>query len=68
MRRLVTPLCLAEPSAPAHTDGWFASVIDADKIYVIESGKLVEEGTHLEFMSRDSLYKSIFNAQLRDTK
>ena len=45
----------------------FASVIDADKIYVIESGKLVEEGTHLEFMSRDSLYKSIFNAQLRDT-
>ena len=46
----------------------FASVIDADKIYVIESGKLVEEGTHLEFMSRDSLYKSIFNAQLRDAK
>ena len=45
-----------------------ASVIDADKIYVIESGKLVEEGTHLEFMSRDSLYKSIFFAQLRDTK
>ena len=46
----------------------FASVIDADKIYVIESGKLVEEGTHLKFMARDSLYKSLFNAQLRDAK
>ena len=46
----------------------FASVIDADKIYVIESGKLVEEGTHLKFMARDSIYKSLFNAQLRDAK
>jgi ATP-binding cassette subfamily B protein/subfamily B ATP-binding cassette protein MsbA len=46
----------------------FTSVIDADKIYVIESGKLVEEGTHLKFMARDSIYKSLFNAQLRDAK
>lgn len=46
----------------------FASVIDADKIYVIESGKLVEEGTHLKFMARDSIYKSLFNAQLRNAK
>ena len=46
----------------------FSSVIDADKIYVIEAGRLVEEGTHLEFMARDSLYKTLFNAQLRDAK
>ena len=44
----------------------FSSVTDADKIYVIDSGKLVEEGTHLEFMARDSLYKSLFKAQLRE--
>ena len=44
----------------------FSSVIDADKIYVIDSGKLVDEGTHLEFMERDSLYKSLFKAQIRE--
>lgn len=44
----------------------FSSVLDADKIYVLESGKLVEEGTHAEFMNRDSLYKSMLEAQMHE--
>ncbi|MEK9979436.1 MAG: ATP-binding cassette domain-containing protein, partial [Paracoccaceae bacterium] len=44
----------------------FSSVLDADKIYVLESGKLVEEGTHQEFMKNSSLYKSMFDAQMNE--
>ena len=44
----------------------FSSVLDADKIYVLESGKLVEQGTHAEFMNRDSLYKSMLEAQMHE--
>ncbi len=44
----------------------FSSVLDADKIYVLESGKLVEQGTHAEFMNRDSLYKSMLDAQMHE--
>ena len=44
----------------------FSSVLDADKIYVLESGKLIEAGTHEKLMQKDSLYKSMFNAQLHE--
>ncbi len=43
-----------------------SSVLDADKIYVLESGKLIEAGTHEKLMQKDSLYKSMFNAQLHE--
>ena len=44
-----------------------SSVLDADKIYVLDSGKLVEEGTHEKLMQKDSLYKSMFNVQLNES-
>ena len=44
----------------------FSSVLDADKIYVIESGHLVEEGIHEELMKSSSLYKSMFEAQMNE--
>ena len=43
-----------------------SSVLDADKIYVLESGKLVEEGTHDEFMKSSILYKTMFNSQINE--
>ena len=43
-----------------------SSVLDADKIYVLESGKLIEAGTHEKLMQKDSIYKSMFNAQLHE--
>ena len=44
----------------------FSSVLDADKIFVLEAGQLVEEGTHDEFMKSSSLYKSMFHAQMNE--
>ena len=44
----------------------FSGVLDADKIYVLEAGQVVEEGTHGEFIKSSSLYKSMFDAQMNE--
>jgi ABC-type multidrug transport system fused ATPase/permease subunit len=41
----------------------FSSVVDADHIYVLEAGKLVEQGTHADLMANAGLYASMFSAQ-----
>ncbi|MDC0867465.1 ABC transporter ATP-binding protein [Paracoccaceae bacterium] len=41
----------------------FSSVVDADHIYVLEAGKLVEQGTHADLMAKAGLYDSMFSAQ-----
>lgn len=40
-----------------------ATVIDADRIYVLDSGTVVDSGTHAELMARDGLYAVLFAAQ-----
>lgn len=37
------------------------SVVDADKILVIENGKITEEGTHDELVEKGGYYTSIYN-------
>lgn len=41
----------------------FSTIKIADKIIVIENGKVIEEGTHKELMSRESKYSTMFNLQ-----
>ena len=41
-----------------------ATVLQADRIVVIEDGKAVEEGTHLELMSAAGAYKRLVELQL----
>ncbi len=41
----------------------FSTVKNADKIYVIKGGKIVEDGNHKQLMSLDSLYAKLFNLQ-----
>ncbi len=43
-----------------------SSVLDADKIFVLEAGQLVEEGIHDEFMKSSSFYKTMFDAQMNE--
>lgn len=40
-----------------------SSVIDADRIYVMETGQLVEAGTHTELLDKGGLYAQLFDSQ-----
>ncbi|MEO0278896.1 MAG: ABC transporter ATP-binding protein, partial [candidate division WOR-3 bacterium] len=40
-----------------------ATVIEADRIYVMEGGRIVEEGTHYELISKDTKYRRLCELQ-----
>lgn len=40
-----------------------STIQNADTILVVRDGDIVEQGNHTELMSRDSFYKSLYNAQ-----
>ena len=42
-----------------------SSVKRADLILVLDAGKIVEQGTHQELLSRDGLYREIYQLQVR---
>ena len=39
------------------------SIVNADKIYVMEKGELIEEGNHSELMDKKGKYEFLFNQQ-----
>ena len=41
-----------------------SAVIDLDKIYLLENGKIVAEGTHEELLQSSPLYQEIYESQL----
>ena len=40
------------------------SVVNADKIYVIEAGSVIEEGTHADLISRNGVYSTLWDSQV----
>ena len=42
-----------------------STVHKADRIIVLESGKIIEEGTHNELLNRQGHYKEIYDLQLK---
>jgi ATP-binding cassette subfamily B protein len=40
-----------------------SSAVGADRIYVMESGQVVESGTHKDLMSSDGLYSQLYSSQ-----
>ena len=44
-----------------------STVVNADKILVMDGGQLVETGTHEELLASDGLYTHLFRTQFRDT-
>ena len=45
-----------------------ATVKDADNIYVLDEGSIVESGTHVELMARNSLYAHLYDIQFHERK
>ena len=45
-----------------------STVMNADKIYVLDDGRLTEYGTHKELMSTDGLYKKMFDEYTRSVE
>jgi ATP-binding cassette subfamily B protein len=43
-----------------------STILDADVIFVVEEGKIVESGTHEELLSRDGAYAQLYWKQFRD--
>ena len=43
-----------------------STIKNADKILVLEKGKVVEEGNHDELMDKDGLYAHLYKIQYRN--
>ncbi len=45
-----------------------STIVDADKIYVIDAGKVVEHGTHVQLLERNQLYSQLWTLQQKDAE
>ena len=42
-----------------------SSVMDADRIFVMHDGKIIDSGNHEELMSRNEIYSDLYNTQMK---
>jgi subfamily B ATP-binding cassette protein MsbA len=45
-----------------------STVINADRIIVFDKGRIIEEGTHKKLLSKNGLYRKLYNLQFKDLK
>ncbi len=44
-----------------------STVLNADRIIVLNEGRILEEGTHQTLLKKDGMYKKLYNLQFRDS-
>jgi len=45
-----------------------STVVDADRIYVLDKGQVLQAGTHAELMAADGLYANLYRHNLEDVR
>jgi len=45
-----------------------STIVDADKIYVVDSGKVVEQATHAQLLAGNQLYSQLWALQQKDSE
>ena len=43
-----------------------SSVQDADRILVMDGGKIIEQGTHEELLEQNGIYRQVYDSQTRN--
>ncbi len=61
---IMAEICrLAESKTVILISHRLANVVQADKIYVLDGGKIAERGRHGELLAKNGLYKKLWTAQ-----
>ena len=55
-------MCIRDRIVIAHR---LSTVHNADKIIVLDRGKIIDEGSHDELINRDGIYKQLHNMQFQ---
>lgn len=42
-----------------------ANVVNADNIYVMQDGNIIESGAHTELLKNNSVYANLYNSQIQ---